>query len=262
MRPRKTRSRKSARATAGNLLISASAVSHTSRPARQRNSERVTPSRCEGRSTAQTSCSGTSARNACTRSGSAQNSVGEICGIFLFLAPTHWTRKERFQEEVLGTSRASYADAHRSHIRWGGQLKCQERATFALCHNRFPHNRHILFIPGHAENITVGEFFNCDHGGVKPGKKRCHTFAQFCIRQTAGYPEVLRHGCAPLFLSEAVISFLETGIRTNSSVPILWPAGRWHDTVHAQVFDHLPVMVKSMEHGFDRQRQPTCLGTS
>jgi len=78
---RKTRPSRSRRAISALAAVGSLWIPHClDRP---RNSERVTPPRCAGRSTAQTSCSGTPASRPCTRKGSPRNSAGEICGIFV-----------------------------------------------------------------------------------------------------------------------------------------------------------------------------------
>src|SRR5437667_7891985 len=37
-----------------------------------------------------------------------------------------------------------------------------------------------------------------------------------------------------------------------------WTAGRRHDAVHAQVVDHLPIVVKGMNQSLDGERQSSC----
>ena len=34
-----------------------------------------------------------------------------------------------------------------------------------------------------------------------------------------------------------------------------WAAGRWHHTVHAQVLDHLPIVVEGVNQGLNDERQ-------
>jgi hypothetical protein len=86
------------------------------------------------------------------------------------------------------------------------------------------------------ENITVGELLSCDHSAFKLGKER-------------------------LLRAYGILNPSSSKLPGSRETPASWPARRWHDTVHPQVFDHLPVMVKSMNHGLDRQREPSCLGT-
>jgi hypothetical protein len=84
--------------------------------------------------------------------------------------------KDSFQE-TLGTSGTGHADDYRPHMRLGGELECQERATLPFCRYHFRYHRSALAIAGNAESIPVREFPSLDHSRPKLGKERCLTLA-------------------------------------------------------------------------------------
>jgi len=74
-------------------------------------------------------------------------------------------------QEFFSTSRASHADEHRSSIRVGIHLECQEGATLALCGDHGGHKRYSLPIAWQAEGIPIREFLGRTYSGPKLGKE-------------------------------------------------------------------------------------------
>ncbi len=95
-----------------------------------------------------------------------------------------WFQKDDRNLEEKGAKKVLCADGasdrKRKRAVVGGNKKCEgeERTAVAFGGEEIGEKLEMVHIAGEAEEIAIGQFFGCGHGGFKFGKKGGFAFAQ------------------------------------------------------------------------------------